>query len=254
MTGGPQGAPVSGVLFDYGNTLITFQRPDTALLVAYDRIAQDLDRRGFSPPTAAVLLRDVHDRVEDAFAEQQRSDELREINLVAEAGRAYADLGLNLDDELLDQMLAIEQEAWWQGVTVDPEAVPTLDELRRRGLRVGLCSNAPYRVQSMHGQLAHFGLDRHLDAVTFSGQVGWRKPSLKLFDAAVQALGLTPRETVMVGDNLRDDVVGAMAAGMRAVLLERDGARSSRTGASPACATIDRLSAITTLLFGSSPI
>jgi putative hydrolase of the HAD superfamily len=254
VTGALDGAPVCGVLFDYGNTLITFQRPDAELLAAYGRIAEHLRRRGLSPPEAAVLLRDVHDRVEESFAAHQRSDELREINLVAEARHAYAGLGLDLDADLLDEVLRIEQEAWWHGVTVDPEAVPTLDGLRRRGVRVGLCSNAPYRVQSMHDQLSHLGLDRHLDAVTFSGQVGWRKPSAKLFQAAVQALGVTPVSTVMVGDSIPDDVEGAIAAGLRAVLLVRNGARSEARDAGSAFATIDRLSAIHGLLFGTSPI
>ncbi|MBV8160077.1 MAG: hypothetical protein JO265_04060, partial [Acidimicrobiia bacterium] len=171
------GEPTAGVLFDYGNTLVTFTRPAAALQRAYDDIERHLRASGLSPPEASVLLHDVHDRVEGDFARHQRSGALEEIDLVADARRAYADLGLLLDQETLDEVLRIEQEAWWEGVTVDPDAIPTLDRLRSTGLRVGLCSNAPYRVQSMYSQVAHFGLDRHLDSITFSGEVGWRKPS-----------------------------------------------------------------------------
>ncbi|HEX6539104.1 MAG TPA: HAD family hydrolase [Candidatus Dormibacteraeota bacterium] len=254
MTTAPERADVAAVLFDYGGTLVTFHRPDAALDAAFAGIERLLRDRGQAPPPSRVLLTDVHDRVENAFAAHQRSGRLEEINLAAEARHAYADLGLELDDELLDEVLHMEQEAWWQGVTVDPEAVPTLDALRSRGLRVGLCSNAPYRVRSMHDQLAHFGLDGHLDSVTFSGQVGWRKPSPRIFQAATEALGVAAARTVMVGDSLSDDVDGARNAGMQAVWLRRGtDAHVGPSSASP-ISTIDRLSALTFLLFGTAAL
>lgn len=141
--------------------------------------------------------------------------------------RAYADAGLDLDAALLDEVLRAEQEAWWHGAHLDPEAVPLLDTLRDQGLRVGLCSNAPYRVESLREQLAYLGLDTHLDAVTFSAEVGWRKPSSRIFEAALRSLGTAADRTVMVGDSESVDIAGAHAAGMRAVLLRRSGDRSS---------------------------
>lgn len=246
-------APVSGVLFDYGGTLVTFQRPDAALGAAYVRIERFLRSLGLTPPSSAVLLSDVHDRVEDAFAAHQRSGLLQEINLVDVARRCYLDLGLRLDEATLDEVLRIEQEAWWGGVTVDPEAVPAIEALRRRGIRIGLCSNAPYRVASMHAQLRHVGLAAHLDSVTFSGQVGWRKPSPRIMEAAASALGSPPAEIVMVGDSVADDVAGAHAVGMRAVLLRRPGSDPT-----PAVGlevdSIHHLSAIALLLFGTAAI
>lgn len=254
MTPALDGAEVAAVLFDYGGTLVTFRRPDAALDAAFAGIERLLCDRGLTPPPAAVLLRDVHDRVEAAFAAHQRSGRLEEISLAAEARLAYADLGVELDDALLDEALHMEQEAWWQGVTVDPEAVPTLDELRARGLRVGLCSNAPYRVRSMYDQLAHFGLDRHLDSVTFSGQVGWRKPSPRIFAAATEALGVPAALTVMVGDSLSDDVHGARNAGMQAVWLRRTRGAAPASSTASRLPTIGRLCSITTLLFGTSAL
>src|SRR5207302_2181558 len=126
-------------------------------------------------------------------------------DLTVAARAAYGALGLALDEVLLDEVLGLEQQAWWQGARVDPEAIPVLDALRARGLRVGLCSNAPYRVRSMHAQLEYVGLRGHLDTVTFSGQVGWRKPSPRIFDHALAELRTTAAHTVMVGDTERDD-------------------------------------------------
>jgi HAD superfamily hydrolase (TIGR01509 family) len=214
---------LEGVLFDYGETLVEFVRPDAALAAADAQIAALLATSGHGALTAEALRTSVLDRVEQEVLEHQRRGELREISVVDFSRVAYAEAGVDLDDALLDEVLRIEQEAWWHGTQLDPAALPLLDGLRQDGLRVGLCSNAPYRAPSLHAQLAYVGLDAHLDTVTFSAEVGWRKPSPRLFAAALLALGTDAAGTVMVGDSETHDIAGAHGAGMRAVLLRRSG-------------------------------
>ena len=221
-----QARELEGVLFDYGETLVRFTRPDAALAVADARIVAALAASGLQAPSARQLRTAVLDRVETDVLDHQRRGEAAEIDVVAASQRAYADAGLDLDDDLLDEVLRLEQEAWWHGAHVEPDAVATLDALRREGIRVGLCSNAPYRARSLHEQLAFVGLASHLDAVTFSSEVGWRKPSPRIFAAALAALGTDAAATVMVGDSEAQDIAGAHAAGMRAVLLCRNGAHA----------------------------
>jgi putative hydrolase of the HAD superfamily len=216
---------IDGVLFDYGETLVEFSRPDHALAEAEVRMLEMLassDRR-----LSITGLRAVLERVDQEVIEFQRTAAPEEMDLPAVALRAYEEAGLGVDEALLDELLRIEQEAWWQGAHVDPEAVPLLELLHNRGVRTGVCSNAPYRVRSLHEQIAYLGLDMHLDAVTFSAEVGWRKPAARMFDAALQALGTSATRTVMVGDREATDIAGAHAAGMRAVLLNRYGERGA---------------------------
>jgi len=230
---------IDGVLFDYGETLVEFSRPHQALADAEQRILALVAASGRTAPSPTTL-RAVFDRVDREVAEHQRSGALEEMDLAAVSLRAYADAALVLDDALLDEVLRIEQEAWWRGVNVDQEAVPVVEFLRGHGIRVGLCSNAPYRLRSLHEQLAFLGLDSHLDAVTFSAEVGWRKPSPRIFEAAIRALGTVTARTVMVGDSETADIAGAHAAGMRVVLLDRSGDR----GSSEADAVISALRAL----------
>ncbi|MFZ2032288.1 MAG: HAD family hydrolase [Candidatus Dormiibacterota bacterium] len=217
---------LEGILFDYGETLVEFSRPREALAEAEERILGALRASGRQDPGIATLHA-IMERVEREVLEHQQSGSLDEIDVVAVSLRAYGDAGLDLDDDLLDEVLRVEQEAWWHGAHLDPDAVPLLDSLRDRGIGVGLCSNAPYRVQSLHGQLEFLGLESHLDAVTFSAEVGWRKPSPRIFQAAMRALGTEAACTVMVGDSEAADIAGAHAAGMRAVLVRRGGGRDS---------------------------
>jgi putative hydrolase of the HAD superfamily len=220
---------IDGVLFDYGETLVEFSRPYEALAEAEQRILALVAASGRAAPSLATL-RAVFDRVDREVLEHQRSGALEEMDLAVSALRAYGNSGLRLGDALLDEVLRIEQEAWWLGARLDAEAIPLLESLRGGGIRVGLCSNAPYRVRSLHAQLAFLGLDSHLDSVTFSAEVGWRKPSPRIFEAAMRALGTGAARTVMVGDSEAADVAGAHAAGMRAVLLSRSGDDGSSAG------------------------
>jgi putative hydrolase of the HAD superfamily len=230
VSGVEEGLPgqIDGVLFDYGETLVEFSHPVDALAEAHARMLAVLAEAGHGH-VSNETLRAVLDRVDQAVIEYQRTDAPEEMDLPAVALRAYEDAGIRLDDGVLDELLRIEQEAWWQGARVDPDAVPLLDFLRDRGVRTGICSNAPYRARSLHEQIAFLGLDTHLDAVTFSAEVGWRKPSTRMFDAALRALGTSADRTVMVGDREATDIAGAHAAGMRAVLLNRHGERNANS-------------------------
>ena len=96
--------------------------------------------------------------------------------------------------------------------------LPTLGELRRGGLRLGLVSNTS---RDLDVFVRHLALD--VDAGIASGSYGKVKPSPLIFRAALELVGCEPAAALMVGDSPRDDVAGARAVGMRALLLDRAG-------------------------------
>lgn len=104
------------------------------------------------------------------------------------------------------------------------DAVPALDALRSRGIRLAVVSNWDSR---LHGILEEGGLRARFDAVVVSSEVGWRKPHGEIFRIALEATGSSPGEVLHVGDSLGDDLRGAAAAGIRAALIDRDGTRES---------------------------
>jgi putative hydrolase of the HAD superfamily len=242
-----RGEPVSAVLFDYGLTLVTYTRPDAALHRAYTRIAALLPpHSGGRPWNPDELLDVVHDRIDARVAEHEASGTLEELDIYAAHRAAYSEIGADLSPDALDTAMRLEQEAWWQGMRVAADTVPVLSALRRAGLRLGICSNAPYRPASMRDQLAHVGLLPLVDAAVFSGEVGWRKPSPVIFTAALTALDAAAETTVMIGDRLREDIDGAHAAGLRAIRL-----REHHDDPDPderADAVIDRLGDLPALL------
>jgi HAD superfamily hydrolase (TIGR01549 family) len=98
------------------------------------------------------------------------------------------------------------------------DALPTLDALRDRGLKLGLLSNSARDLDEFVG---HHGLT--VDAVLTSRAHGKTKPHEAIFLRMLELLGVGPGEALMVGDTIEDDVEGATAVGMRAVLVDREG-------------------------------
>jgi putative hydrolase of the HAD superfamily len=92
-----------------------------------------------------------------------------------------------------------------------------LAALRAAGLRIGLVSNSARDVREF---ALHHGLD--VDAGISSFHHGRTKPHASIFRAVLDLLGVEPAEAAMVGDTIADDVEGALALGMRAILLDRD--------------------------------
>jgi HAD superfamily hydrolase (TIGR01549 family) len=98
------------------------------------------------------------------------------------------------------------------------DTLPALAELRRHGLRLALVSNGQRDLEEF---ARHHSLD--IDACVGSLAHGRVKPHRSIFEAALAALGAEAAEAAMVGDSYDDDIAGARALGMRAILLDRDG-------------------------------
>ena len=116
---------------------------------------------------------------------------------------------------------AVEMEGRWAHSVhfeLYDDALPVLDRLRDRGLLIGMLSNSSRDLAEF---VVHHGL--HADAVLTSHGHGKTKPHESIFRAMLDLLGVQAEEAVMVGDTIEDDVEGARAVGMRAILLDREG-------------------------------
>jgi putative hydrolase of the HAD superfamily len=98
------------------------------------------------------------------------------------------------------------------------DALPVLDELRARGLKLGLVSNTGRNLDDF---VTHHRLQ--VDAAIGSGAFGRTKPHPTIFQTVLDRLGVEPADAAMVGDSVEDDIEGARATGIpRAFLLDRE--------------------------------
>jgi dihydrofolate synthase/folylpolyglutamate synthase len=93
-----------------------------------------------------------------------------------------------------------------------------LRELKRRGLKLGIISNWDDRLRPL---LRELQLDNYFDSIVVSGPGGAQKPDPKIFQAAAAQLKTQPEAILHIGDSASEDVAGARAAGLRALLLTR---------------------------------
>ena len=98
------------------------------------------------------------------------------------------------------------------------EVPAVLNQLAAAGLRIGLISNSHRCLASFQ---EHFELDGLIAGAISSSEHGLMKPHSSIFRAALNLVDVHADEAVMVGDSVRQDIEGALRAGMQAVLLHR---------------------------------
>ncbi len=119
-----------------------------------------------------------------------------------------------------EAFLASYYQEWDPHTLTDPDALPLMRELRRRGIRIGVLSNTMWPRAAHERIFVRDGLFDLIDGAVYSSEIPWVKPHPEAFRAAMRAIGITdPAECVFVGDRPYDDVHGAKSAGMRGVLV-----------------------------------
>lgn len=101
-----------------------------------------------------------------------------------------------------------------------PDAPQVLAELKRRGLRTGVCSNWDWALER---ELSATGVAPFLDFVVCSAQVGYRKPHPRIFERVAELARVEPERILFVGDEWDADIRGAARARFRSVHVARDG-------------------------------
>jgi len=202
-------AALKAVLFDVDFTLC---RPGPEL--SPERYARIASRHGISlDPSRYEQAREA------AVLNLKRHPELLHDDTIWHRFTEEIFTGMGGPEEIAGEC-ATEIEQGWEvseNFELYEDALAALEELRKTGLRIGLVSNG---IRDLHEFVAHHRLD--VDAVVDSRTHGRVKPHPTIFERALELLAVRPAETVMVGDSVEEDIEGARALGMRAILIDRD--------------------------------
>lgn len=212
---------VEWVVFDAVGTVID---PEPSVAEAYHKIGQQFG--------SARSLEDVRSRFAAAFAETECKDAasgtggLTTSAAVEEARWRYivAEVFPEVEDregcfQRLHDYFG-EPTAW----RAFDDTLPTLHSLSERGIQLAIASNFDERLHPICDGLSALGL---FQKRFISSELGFRKPSSDFYRAIVSDLKVEAENILMVGDGLKNDVEGALAVGMNAVLVNRKTGRSS---------------------------
>lgn len=120
-------------------------------------------------------------------------------------------------EDLVDKAIAIRKKKIDQ-TDLFPEAMEVLKALKKKKLKLAIISNTQpdtIRVIKKHK------LDKIFDYIGFSCFEGITKPSKEFFEIVLEKIKVTPERAIMVGDNLKQDVEGAINAGIKGLLIDR---------------------------------
>ena len=220
---------ISTLLFDAGGTLV---------MPSFRRMAEEYARDGVVVAPEALARAEALARL--AY---DRGDYVR----------AHADPWLNFMHEIarlaeaepppvpaFERLRAYhDSENLWEEIIAGTEAA--LEDLRGR-YRLGVISNANGTVKRTFARL---GLARFFETIVDSTEVGIEKPDVRIFQFALGQMNARPEEAAYVGDVFKVDVLGARAAGMRAILIDPHDFHADR-----ACERVATLAGLAALLAG----
>jgi putative hydrolase of the HAD superfamily len=216
-----------GVLLDSMGTLLTFADPAPRLQASLRR------RCGVDVPEEAAR---AAIRAEIAYyrANLHRGRDAASLAALRAECAAAMRPALGFDPPVAALLDALAFTAY-------PDSAPALRALRAAGCRLVVISNWD---SSLHERLEETGLAPLVDGAIASAELGVAKPDGAIFERALALAGVGRGEAWHVGDSLDADVAGALAAGIRPVLIARDGA----DGAPDGVPVIDSLAALPSLI------
>jgi len=205
------------VLFDFYNTLATHQPSrEEAYVKACGELGIKVEAKALfqSLPAADMYYRDQNSHVPI----EKRTPQEKIDFYIEYATRILRGADVAVDRDTALQILAKLQQYNWTYKVYD-DTLPTLKELKKRNLVVGLVSNVAQNIEPTYTQL---GLQPYLDFKVTSAEVGYDKPRPEIFQAALNKAQVEPEQAIFVGDQYELDIVGARGVGMKAVLIDRN--------------------------------
>jgi len=203
-------AEIKGVTFDFGETLAL---GDLDKEDFQNKLFLYLRNLGFSGRKS--LLSKARNRMLGILMNVRRHN--REMRLEDLYQGMLFELGLHPERETIDYI----HQLYIQSFKVELIAgVEKILEFLRDKYNLAVISNAMSDVPRQ--AIKRFGLEKYLDSIVISRDLGIRKPDPEIFKFTLKNLGIESNEAIHIGDSLKYDVQGAKNAGMKTIWLKRN--------------------------------
>ncbi len=217
---------IKAVFFDFYYTLGVWGEP------LEDRIQRIAERYDFDVDWEryAVAVRSLYADASDSDPKTHAIFETME-KIVKSYGEFIKQIGVNEHvDQITWELLQSEHSLFAaNNAILYKDTIPTLKRLKKDGFKLAIVSNwdTPLFPLLERLEIAHY-----FDTITASHDMRIRsaKPDAYIFKHTLNEIGVTPEETVHVGDTYEADIIGAQAVGIRPILIDREGNHQGRWG------------------------
>jgi HAD superfamily hydrolase (TIGR01509 family) len=108
--------------------------------------------------------------------------------------------------------------AFWK---IRPDVEPLLKDLYAKKLKLGVLSNAPFH-EGILQILETKKLTQYFKVISSSAQIGFCKPDRRCFEYILNKLGISPEQAIMIGDDLKNDILGAQQLGIKTIYVKKN--------------------------------
>ena len=213
-TGSPYVTAAKALIFDFIGTLTNVK--DYSMEVSKRKLCKAIIAGGFNAEETSFL--EAYSRAHEKYR-VIRYQELVEVTNAVWISEALNNLGLRTSPD--DVRIKTALNIFFEDYVKSFELRPCAWELLKRAstdFKLGLISNFTY-APVIYVALRRLAINKFLNAVLVSADVGWRKPNKRIFEEALKRLGVKPEETVYVGDSPLEDIQGAKVLGMKTVFV-----------------------------------
>ena len=194
---------IKAVIFDIDNTLMDFMRMKRS---AVESAADAMIDAGLDIPRQRVIEEIFKIYWEEGIEDQQVFDKV--------LGKIFG----KIDYKFLAAGILGYRRAKEARMVLYPHVHLTMTTLARMGIKMGVISDAPKLPVWM--RIVGLGLHHYFDCVITPDDTGEKKPSPKPFRMAIDILGVKSDETLMIGDWVERDIVGAKGLGIKTVFAK----------------------------------
>lgn len=208
---------IETIFFDNWNTLVEAPRlmkKDADIEIFYNKLSEDgidISLQEFRKAYKPIARRQIEKANSDNYREPDYEERLNKVLLK-----------LGIDEEKSRELSKITWSTylseWPKQTKFFPETMETISSLKER-YKLGLITNY------MDGPTCRkvfdkLGYDEIFDSLIVSAEIGYRKPSQIIFDAALEDIDSRPETALMVGDSFEADILGAINMGMKNILID----------------------------------
>nr|WP_315729511.1 MULTISPECIES: HAD family hydrolase [unclassified Bradyrhizobium] len=210
------------MLIDMDDTILSaYGKPELAWTIIATEFAGEI--APYEPQVVAAAITGAARQFWSNAGAEWRLKLIEARQLVVKGGFAAlaASSGRVLPDDLAvrigDRFTAYREEQMF----VFPGAHEAIDELKARGVRLALVTNGAADMQ--RAKIERFALAHRFDHIQIEGEHGFGKPEERAYRHAMEALGVAPQDTWMVGDNLEWEITAPQKLGIYAIWIDVHG-------------------------------
>jgi putative hydrolase of the HAD superfamily len=207
---------IKAIIFDLGETLLAFGRVNEKKVFSKSAGLSYQYLLGLNQPVGGYRMycwRNLASLKISYWISNLTNRDFDALDLLKKVNKS-----LKLDSQQWEELFWLWYEPLSRLGKIEADLIATLSKLKALGLKLGILSNTFIHSSSIERHLRQLKILDFFTVRLYSYQFGFRKPDIRIFQAAAEKMGELPQNILFVGDLIKNDIEPALKAGMKAVL------------------------------------